>query len=297
MTTLPVQGILPVIPTPLFEGRFDDEGFAAMLEPMLAYVDGFVLLGSTGEAPSLSTTERKAVAAAVLGTVPPEKSVVIGVSSPSVGEAVSLAEHAQEHGAKAVLCCAPFYFPNSEEGMLRYFSELDKALSVDLVIYDNPVTTKTTLPPSFILRAAERLAHLTAVKLTDHDLTKVAIWQKEGLTVLAGDDVILFQYLAAGVDGMMVIAPLLYPAPMKQVWDLVRGQQLARAYALFSERVLPGLHALPLGREISATKEVLVSRGTIRRAEVKAPLVDMTPDEARLLILADGTCQAAGGEE
>jgi 4-hydroxy-tetrahydrodipicolinate synthase len=264
-----------------------------MVKPMLPSVDGFVLLGSTGEAPSLGTAERKHIAEAVLSSMPADKRIVVGVSSSSVADAVSLAEHAQEHGAAAVLCCAPFYFLNSEEGMLRYFSALDRSLSVDLVIYDNPVTTKTTLSAAFVLRAAEQLEHLSAVKLTDHDLNKVRTWQAQGLSVLAGDDVILFQYLFAGVDGMMVIAPLLYPEPMARVWDLVRQQEASDAYHIFSEQVLPALHALPLGREVSATKEILQRRGTIRSAEVLPPLVDVDPAEAVLLEMADAACQAA----
>lgn len=285
-----VTGILPVIPTPLYEGRFDMESFEGMVAPMLASVDGLVLLGSTGEAPSFTTAERRAIAEKVLATVPGDKRVVVGVNSPSVGESIELAKHAEDHGAYAVLSSAPYYFLNSDDGMLRYFAALDNVLGIDLVIYDNPVTTKTTLSSQFVLRAAEQLEHLTAVKLTDHTLEKVAKWQDNGLTVLAGDDVILFHYLFSGVDGMMVIAPLLYPEGMAEVWRLVREQKPVEALAAFSKSVLPALHALRPGREIAATKEILACRGTIRSSEVLPPLVDVTSTESNLLQFADAIC-------
>ena len=50
-----VVGLLPVIPTPFREGRFDADSFARLLEHMLPWLDGYTLLGSTGEAPSLTT--------------------------------------------------------------------------------------------------------------------------------------------------------------------------------------------------------------------------------------------------
>ena len=51
-----VKGVLPVIPTPLRDDRFDQASFQRLLAHMLPYVDGYTLLGSTGEAPSLSST-------------------------------------------------------------------------------------------------------------------------------------------------------------------------------------------------------------------------------------------------
>ena len=92
------------------------------------------------------------------------------------------------------------------------------------MLYDNPVTTKTQLQaPTRSLDWARELERLTTVKLTDHDLSKIArLAAGRASTVLAGDDPILFRYLAAGVDGAMVIAPVLFPEPFRRVWDTCR---------------------------------------------------------------------------
>ena len=72
-----VQGILPVIPTPFRDGRFDPASFERLIEHMLDSVDGYVVLGSTGEAPSLTTEERCAIADFALAKTPPDKTVVV----------------------------------------------------------------------------------------------------------------------------------------------------------------------------------------------------------------------------
>ena len=122
--TMLVRGLLPVIPTPFVAGAFDPGSFGRMLDHMLPALDGYTLLGSTGEAPSLSTRERMEIAEAALAMTPADKTVVVGISHTSADESIALARHAHDHGAAAVLCSAPYYFDNCAAGLLAYFRTL-----------------------------------------------------------------------------------------------------------------------------------------------------------------------------
>jgi 4-hydroxy-tetrahydrodipicolinate synthase len=267
-----VSGVLPVIPTPLRDGVFDEASFGRLLERMLPFVDGYTLLGSTGEAPSLSDDQRRQITTAALSMTPSEMQVVVGVSHTSSRAAAALARHAQDAGAHAVLCCAPYYFPNTAEGIGAYLAEIDAAIEVDLVLYDNPVTTKTTLPVEWVIDWASRLERLRSVKLTAHEMTKIGPWQEAGLSVLAGDDPILFQYLAAGVDGAMVIAPAVLPESFAAVWTLVQAGDLTAALEVFSVELAPFIGAFGIGDEVATTKALLAEIGVFDSAELLAPL-------------------------
>ena len=279
-----VKGVLPVVPTPFLDGRFDEPSFARLIEHMSAGVDGFVLLGSTGEAPSMTTPERMEIASAVLAMTPAEMKVVVGVAHTSSADAVELARHAQEHGAIGVLAPAPFYFPDQDsEGVLDFLQRIDAVLEVDLVLYDNPGATKTVLRADVVVDWMRSLSHLTAVKLTDHDLTKIDPWHAAGLTVLGGDDPIAFRYMVSGVDGVMIIVPALCPEPFRRCWDLLGGGDLDAAYAVFSSEILPITHAFGIGDEIATSKAILQEMDIFTSAEVRAPLVASTADRRRLL--------------
>jgi 4-hydroxy-tetrahydrodipicolinate synthase len=294
---MPVEGILPVIPTPFVQGRFDATSFQRFLDYMLPFVDGYTLLGSTGEAPSLSSADRREIAHTALEMTPPDKTVVVGVSHTSANESVALAQHAEQCGARAVLCSAPYYFANSSAGILRHLKALDGALGIDLVLYDNPVATKTVLPAEWVLDWASRLERLRTVKLTDHDLTKVEAWQRAGLRVLAGDDPILFRYLTAGVDGVMVIAPAVFPEAFRDTWSLIKEGDEARALKVFSERILPFTHVFGIGDEIATTKALLHEIGVFASDELLPPLVGVGSARRRLLRTAyDLATQDKGGE-
>lgn len=280
-----IEGLLPVIPTPFRDGRFDGTSFQRLLDHMLPQVDGYTLLGSTGEAPSLTREERMEIAAAALSMTPEGTTVVVGVSHTSASESAALAKHAQQHGASGVLCSAPYYFENEPDGILRYLSQIDAAIDIEIVLYDNPVSTRTSLDASDVISWSRTLEHLGAVKLTDHDLGKVACWQEAGLRVYAGDDPIAFRYLEAGVDGVMIIAPAVFPVAFRDLWNALRSGDAARAFEIYACEVLPFVHVFGIGDEIATTKAILAEIGVFASAELRAPLVATSDARLRLLRL------------
>lgn len=279
----PICGILPVIPTPMRDGGFDPESFRALLDHMSSDVDGFALLGSTGEAPSMATGERMRIAEQALEMTDAEKTVVVGVTTTSVRDAVELARHAEAHGAKGVLCAAPYYYENSTAGVLEFLREIDSVIGIDLVLYDNPAATKTSLAAGDVVRWAAELEHLSTVKLTDHALEKVPIWHDAGIDVIGGDDSIFFRYLAAGVDGVMMIAPVIFPVAFAEVWRHTRDGRLEEALKVFSREILPVLHVFGIGDEIVTTKALLNEIGIFASAESRLPLMPAGPGRRALL--------------
>lgn len=288
-----IEGLLPVVPTPFADGAFDAESFRRLIAHMDPHCHGYTLLGSTGEAPSLTMDERMAIVEAALDMTPESMRVVVGVSHTSASSSIELARHAAQRGAAAVLCSAPYYFTNTADGVLAFLRELDAAAETDIVLYDNPAATKTLIAAADVVAWAGELEHLNDVKLTDHDLGKIAVWRDAGLRVFAGDDPIAFRYLAAGVDGAMIIAPALCPRAMRETWDAVRAGDLTGAYATFAREVLPVLHVFGIGDEIMTTKVLLAQLGVFTSPEVKPPLVQVPPERAELLALA---LRVAGGE-
>ena len=278
-----LHGLLPVIPTPFLAGRADEDSLRRFLDYFLPWLDGYTLLGSTGEAPSLTTAERMRIAEVAMRHTPPGKTVVVGVSHTSVEDSLALARHAQSIGARGVLCAAPYYFTNSAPGTLRFLRTLDDALDIELVLYDNPVATGFQLAAETVCEWAGLLSNLHTVKLTDHDLAKIDTWHDAGLTVLAGDDPIAFRYLAAGADGAMMIAPCIFPEAFSRLWQLLRAGDVEAAYEVFAAQVLPLIHVFGIGDEIATSKAVLKDMGLFASAEVLPPLVEASPDRSELV--------------
>lgn len=127
--------------SPLRDGLIDDTAFAQLTERLAAAgVDSICALGSTGNYAYLDSAERKRVAQLTVrhaGNVP----VIIGISALRTRDVLAHAEHAQKAGAKAVLLAPMSYQKLSAQEVFGLYETVSRALSVPLVVYDNPGTT------------------------------------------------------------------------------------------------------------------------------------------------------------
>jgi dihydrodipicolinate synthase/N-acetylneuraminate lyase len=115
MTTPRFSGVIPPLVTPLLDrDTLDDEGLQRLVERAIAGgVSGLFILGSTGEAPSLSYRLRRQLITRVCELVKRRVPVLVGITDTSLAEAVGLARHAAEAGADAVVSSSPYYFSPS----------------------------------------------------------------------------------------------------------------------------------------------------------------------------------------
>jgi len=288
-----LSGSLPVIPTPFYEGHIDYDSLLKLFEHLFPELDGYTLSGSTGEAVSLSLQERKDLMTFGARNTPTGKKIVVGLTHTNLQEMVQLGRHAESLGIAAGLVPCPYYFPNSFAMVQEFFRALDRELNLDLVLYDNPVYTKTWLRVEELLTLADACEHLKSVKMTDHDLAKIPALKKHGkVSVFSGDDVIAFASLLRGVDGSMIIAPAVFPAAYQQTVRLVEKGKMQEALRLFSRRILPFIHLLGPGDEIPCTKALFKHLGIFRSDELRLPLLPCSPDRTREIVMAYDVCQS-----
>jgi 4-hydroxy-tetrahydrodipicolinate synthase len=291
-THLKITGSLPVIPTPFHNNRVDFDSLLRLFEHLFPELDGYTLCGSTGEAVSLTLDERMELMKFAARHTPSSKTIVAGITHTSLEEMVKLARCAEELGIRAGLVPCPYYFPNSFPMVLEFFRALDRASGLELVLYDNPIYTKTWLRAQELVTIVDVCEHLKTVKLTDHDLDKIPILKQHGITMFSGDDVVAFRSLLAGVDGSMIIAPAVFPAAYQEAVRLLAQGRTEPALRLFSERILPFIHLFGMGDEVPTTKALYQHLGIFRSGEVRLPLLAPSPDRIREVVLAYDLCQS-----
>ncbi len=115
MTPLQLRGLIAAPHTPLREDlTVDLDRIPAQVEHLLGSgIQGLYVLGSTGEGPSMTTAERRAVAEAFVRAVDHRVPVVLQVGHPAMEEAKGLAKHAAAIGADAFSAVFTSYFPVS----------------------------------------------------------------------------------------------------------------------------------------------------------------------------------------
>jgi len=154
---MPIRGIFPPMITPL---KARDTLDVAGLERLVAHilnggVHGLFVLGTTGEAPSLSHRLRRELIQRTCRLTADRVPVLVGITDTAFVESVQLARFAAEAGARAVVLSAPYYFPAGQAELLEYLQHLAPELPLPLFLYNMPSHTKVVFEPETVRRAAD----------------------------------------------------------------------------------------------------------------------------------------------
>ncbi len=154
---LPVKGIIPPVITPLINNTtIDIQGLENLIEHLITGgVHGIFILGTTGEAPSLSHKLREEFIKRTCDLVNHRIPVLVGITDTSFESSVEIAEYSQKVGADAVVVAPPYYIPISQAEMMDYLENLIPRLPLPLMLYNMPSYTKLHLTIKTVIAAKE----------------------------------------------------------------------------------------------------------------------------------------------
>ncbi len=152
--------------TPLSDMKtLDVAGLERLIEHILAGgVHGLFILGTTGEAQSISYDLRKEMIERTCRQVAGRVPVLVGVSDTSIQESVNLAEKAFHCGASAVVCTPPYYYAPAQQELIDFYHGLAEVLPLPMFLYNMPSHVKVMIEPSTVKAIAE---HPNVIGLKD----------------------------------------------------------------------------------------------------------------------------------
>ena len=281
------KGVFVIAPTPFLpDGSLDLESADRMTDAFLAAgASGMTLLGVMGEAPKLTQEESVAFVDRVLKRVAGRVPVVVGASSPGFAQMKALSRAVLDLGAAGIMV-SPTSGLKGDEAVVSYIAQAVEAVDAPFVLQDYPQLTGITMTAPMIARMAQdpRVVMLKAEDWPGLDkLTAVRRLEAEGkmprLSILGGvGGQFLPEELARGADGIMT--GYAFPEMLVNVCRMMWAGQRDAAQDLFD------LH-LPLirtevqpGLGLAIRKYVLVKRGIIAHATLRAPGPKLSPETA-----------------
>ena len=269
-----LHGNVPVIPTPFLNGKVHLSDFDNLIDKTAEHLEGYVVCGSTGEAPALSKEERISCVDYFSKKIPKGKQIVVGLGDTNLNQAVEIGLHAADAGVRTALIPSPFYFPNSLEMVIEYVGEVAERTGLDIAFYDNPVTTNTRFTANDLIQLAEAVPGIKYIKMTDHSFSKIrALKEKTNLKVFGGDDIICYRAFEAGVDGSMIITPSVFPAEFRECWEAYQSGDREKSFEIYTKVLLPFIIMFGPGDEIPTTKALFHHLGIFSSSETRLPLL------------------------
>jgi 4-hydroxy-tetrahydrodipicolinate synthase len=270
-----------VKPSPRRQPRVDLAAYRRLVHHVIAGgADYVVVLGSTGEAATVTDEERAALTAvAVEAAAPTSTPVVVGVGHHDTERTCDLAEAAVAAGADGLLVVTPYYNKPQPSGLVAHYRAVaDACPGTPVIAYNVPGRTGCNLTPGTMQRLWG-IPEVVALKESSGDLRQMAALCHDapwGCHVIAGDDDLALPAIAVGAQGLISVCGNVAPARTAElvhsalVGDLTGARALARRLAPLMEAMFVETNPVPV-------KAALACMG-IGTGMVRAPLAPAEPE-------------------
>lgn len=277
-----LRGLGTALITPFkADGSVDFEALARLLDTQLTgFVDYIVVLGTTGEAATMTADEKREVRQFIVKYVNGRLPLVLGVGGNNTAQVISELEAIKNElilDFTAILSVCPYYNKPNQEGLFQHFCAIVKASPIPIILYNVPGRTGVNLLPETVMRIWEAQPEkILGIKEASGNLEQIKhlinLINAEGNKraainlplVISGDDGIACEVMEAGGAGLISVASNAFP---EDFWHIVHDKDAA-IQAKYAEMIrLLFAEGNPVG-----IKAVLAQKGMIQN-HLRLPLV------------------------
>jgi 4-hydroxy-tetrahydrodipicolinate synthase len=271
------RGSYTALVTPFSDGAVDEKALRALVDWQIeSGTHGLVPVGTTGESPTLSHDEHRAVVETVIEQAAGRVPVIAGAGSNNTREAVDLARHAEKAGADGVLVVTPYYNKPNQEGLYRHFEAVSEAISIPIIVYNIPPRSVIDMSVDTLARLA-RLENIVGVKDATGNVGRILLQRAAigpDFAQFSGDDIIALASVAVGAIGVISVVSNVAPKLCADLQNAALAGDFATALAL-QDRLTPLQTAIFLEAGVTGAKYGLSLLGRASE-EVRLPLVPAT---------------------
>ena len=206
--------------------------------------DGIVLLGTTGEAPTITEAEAEKMILFAIDKAG-EMPLIIGCGSNDTRAATEKSRKYEALGAKALLVLTPYYNKANDIGMIRHFMSIADAVDIPIIIDNVPSRTGCSVSVS-ALEVLREHENIIGIKEASGDMSyfmRVSRLIRDDFSVFCGNDDIAVPMVAAGACGVISVLANIYPAEVSRMISLARSGDFAAASEI-QRKYLPLIGAL-----------------------------------------------------
>lgn len=278
----PFKGCGTALLTPFKGGEVDYEAFAATVDWQVETgIDFLVPLGTTGETPTLTESEKLQVLE-VARQHAAGKPVVAGVGTNSLSGTLANLRLLQD--ADAFLVVVPFYNKPPQRGMYAYFKAVAESTQKPIILYNVPGRTGSNLEAETTLALARDIPNIVGIKEASGKMDQIqAILEgrPEGFSVLSGNDEDTLALMKKGADGVISVASNVFPSAMADFVHCLQAGRFDEA-AQMDARLKPLFKALFVEPNPIPAKAAMAQLGLMENS-LRLPLVTATEETETII--------------
>ena len=268
------------------EGRVDYEQAKRLALALLSSgSDGVLVVGTTGESPTLLREEELCLFTEVKSVVGERGAVIAGTGSNSTAEALETTKRAEGIDVDACLLVVPYYNKPTQDGLYQHFKTIAQSTSLPCILYNVPSRTVTNLSADTVIKLSQ-IDNIIGIKEASGNLeqiSKIISNTRDDFLVWSGNDGDTLPILALGGHGVISVASHLVGKQIKEMIDLFVSGKVDEA-ASIHRQLLPLINALFIVSNPIPVKHALNHIG-FKVGKPRLPLTE--PDEKSSAFIRD----------
>ncbi|MCW3169122.1 4-hydroxy-tetrahydrodipicolinate synthase [Chryseobacterium sp. 09-1422] len=270
-----LKGVGVALVTPFNEDlSVDFESLTKLIEYNIENGTNYlVVLGTTAEAATLSSDEKKQVVEHIIKVNNKRLPLVLGIGGNNTLEVKQQIEEAELSDFTAVLSVSPYYNKPNQEGLYQHYKML-ASTGKNIIIYNVPSRTGQNVEAETTLRLAKEFPNLFLIKEAAPNILQyfdILRKKPEGFNLVSGDDEFTLPVTLAGGAGVISVIGQGYPKEFSTMVQLAFDKKVDEAYEIHNKLVditrLIFAEGNPCG-----IKAVLAEKGLIKNY-LRLPLV------------------------
>ena len=283
-----LQGSFVAIVTPMHaDGSLDIPSLHQLIDVQInAGTDGIVIVGTTGESPTVDYDEHRALIKTTVDYVAGRVAVIAGTGANSTREAIELTQAAKALGADACLLVAPYYNKPTQEGLYQHYRTVAEAVDIDQILYNVPGRTGVDISNDTTLRLAA-ISNIVGIKDATGSIERGAdliIRAPKDFAIYSGDDASGMALMLIGGKGVISVTANVAPKLMHEMCIAAMTGKIAEACAI-NAKLFPLHQKLFVESNPIPVKWVLNQMGLIGTG-IRLPLVPLSESHHQTLLNA-----------
>src|ERR1035437_2857653 len=220
-----LKGTGVAIVTPFAKnGSVDYAGLTKLINHIIeGKVEYLVVLGTTGEAATLTSEEKQQILTHVIKETNKRVPLVLGIGGNNTQEVINTIKHSNLSAFAAILSVSPYYNKPSQDGIYQHYKAIAKSTKKPIVLYNVPGRTASNITAETTLRLAHDFKNIVGIKEASGNMEQcmtIINNKPKDFLVISGDDNLTLPLIACGGDGVISVVANAFP---KSFSDMVRA--------------------------------------------------------------------------
>ncbi|MBU5455969.1 4-hydroxy-tetrahydrodipicolinate synthase [Caproiciproducens sp. MSJ-32] len=278
------KGSAVAIITPFKNGSINYKKLEELLEwHIKEKTDAIVICGTTGEASTMSLSERKKVIKFTVDLVNKRIPVIAGTGTNDTKASIKMSKYAEEVGADALLVITPYYNKTTNKGLIKHFKAINDAVNIPIILYNVPSRTGVNISPKQLL-ALSKFKNIIAIKEASGNISQVAqmkVLCGDAIDIYSGNDDQIIPIMSLGGIGVISVLANIIPSTVHDMTYSYLNKNIEKALKLQLE-TLDLANKLFIETNPVPVKTALNLMGK-DVGELRLPLAEMEEENLKIL--------------